>query len=282
MPIKLLTAPAAPPIDVVEARAHVRQDVTDDDAKLGVLIRAAAAYAETETWRTVVASRWQQSLDSFPGPSQMGVPYGTPYSLPGHAIQLERSPLIQVSSIQYLDLSATWQTMPSTDYAVDDTGSVPRITPIFGKIWPVALPQIGAVKVIYDAGYAAPLTANVAANTITVKGWKPLAVGDVMRLSNSGGALPAPLAPDTDYYVAAVPSAGTYQLAATAGGAAITITTAGTGAHYLGVVPEGLKSWMLVRLDSLYAHRGAVAIVDGKLEPLPYVDRLLDPYRVLM
>ncbi|MGE5467289.1 MAG: head-tail connector protein [Ignavibacteria bacterium] len=282
MPIKQITAPAAAPFDVAEARLHVRQDITDDDAKLASLARAVAQFAETETWRAVVASRWEQSLDSFPGPSLVGVPYGRTYSLPGHAILLERSPLIQVVSIQYMDMAGAWQTMAPEDYVVDDSGPVPRITPIFGKIWPINRPQIGSVKVTFDAGYAAPLTADATANTITVRGWKTLAVDDVLRLTNSGGALPAPLQPDTDYYVVAVPAAGTYQLAATKGGSAIDIADAGGGKHYLGAVPDGLKAWMFVRLDSLYVHRGEAAIVQGKLEPLPYIDRLLDPFKVTM
>jgi uncharacterized phiE125 gp8 family phage protein len=47
-------------------------------------------------------------------------------------------------------------------------------------------------------------------------------------------------------------------------------------------VPAGIKSWMLIRINTLYENREEVAILSkGKLEPLPYVDRLLDPYRVV-
>lgn len=47
-------------------------------------------------------------------------------------------------------------------------------------------------------------------------------------------------------------------------------------------VPRGIKSWMLIRLATLYANREEVAILPrGKVEPLPFVDRLLDGYRVL-
>jgi uncharacterized phiE125 gp8 family phage protein len=281
MPLKQIVAPYAPPLDVVEARLHVRQDIADDDAKLGILIRAARDFAETETQRAIVATRFQQVLDSFPSPSLMGVPFGRPYTLPGHAIQLERSPLIQVVSIQYFDMGGVLQTMPATDYAIDDSGTIPRITPVFGKIWPIPLPQIGAVRVTYDAGYCAPLVADDGTDAITIKGWKPLAVNDVVRLSNSGGELPEPLQPDTDYYVQAAVSAGVYKLSATVGGAAIDLTGIGTGTHYVGSVPEGLKAWMSMRIDSMYNNRGEIATTGGKFEPLPYIDRLLDPFRAL-
>lgn len=280
MPIKQLIAPAGPAIDIVEARLHVRQDITDDDAKLNTLVRAVAGIAEAVTWRSIIATRWQQSLDAFPGCSLSGVQPGAAYSLPGQAILLERSPLIQLVSIQYLDMAGVWQTMPDTDYALDDSGPAPRITPVFGKIWPIALPQIGAVKLTYDAGFAAPLVAS--GNNLTVKGWKSLALNDAVRLSNSGGVLPAPLQAETDYYVAAIPQSGVYQLSATIGGAVISLTNTGSGTHYLGVVPEDIKTWMLTRLDSFYDHRGDAAIAEGKFSPLPWVDSLLDRHRVML
>lgn len=46
-------------------------------------------------------------------------------------------------------------------------------------------------------------------------------------------------------------------------------------------VPEGIKAWMKLRIGSLYEHRESfVAMERGKLEALPFVDYLLDPYRI--
>lgn len=46
-------------------------------------------------------------------------------------------------------------------------------------------------------------------------------------------------------------------------------------------VPDGIKSWMKIWVATLYENRESVAILaKGKLEPLAYVDRLLDPYIV--
>ena len=42
-------------------------------------------------------------------------------------------------------------------------------------------------------------------------------------------------------------------------------------------VPETIKAWMLLQIGHWYANREAAA---GKLEPLPFTDSLLDPYRV--
>jgi hypothetical protein len=111
-----------------------------------------------------------------------------------------------VVSINYLDMGSVNQTMPALNYTVDAACEPARITPVFGQIWPICLPQIGAVSVTFDAGY-------------------------------------------------------------------------GTAAQ----VPEGIKSWIKLRVGSLYAHREEVAALSrGRIESLPFIDGLLDPYKVVM
>ena len=59
------------------------------------------------------------------------------------------------------------------------------------------------------------------------------------------------------------------------------IYQAGYGAA--SVVPEGIKSWIKIRAATLYENREGVAVLArGKIEPLPYVDGLLDAYRMVM
>lgn len=205
MPLQLLTPPAAEPVSLAEAKGHLRVDFNDEDALITSLIAAARQAAETITGRQLVTARWKLVLDSFPGPSRMGVPAGLPFSLPGHAILLHKCPVQSVFAIQYLDMAGSTQTMPPEEYAVDTACEPARITPVFGRIWPITLPQIGAVSVTFDAGYG--------------------------------------------------PAAS---------------------------VPEGLKSWIKLRVGSLYAHREEVALLTrGSIAPLPFIDGLLDPYQVV-
>lgn len=53
--------------------------------------------------------------------------------------------------------------------------------------------------------------------------------------------------------------------------------TCGYGAA--AAVPQEIKQWMLVQIAHWYANREASSVV--KLEPLPFVDALLDAYRIL-
>ena len=276
MTLQVVTPPTANPIDLAEAKLYLRITFPDGDAVIMGLIGSVLDYAQTITRKQIVAARWKQVLDSFPGQYVTSAPYGKAYTRPGNAIYLERGPVQQVVSIQYLDTQGAIQTVPTSTYVVDYTSDPVRITPVFGQIWPIPVPQIGAVWVLFDAGYAAPLTAI--GNNITVQGWVPLTVGNVIRLSNSGGALPSPLADKTDYFIQSVVSAGVYTLSATLGGSVITLTGPGTGTSFLGTIPDGLKSWMKLRIASFDKNREELN--EGQpLTPLSYADGLLDGYK---
>ena len=204
MPMQLMTPPAGEPISLTEAKLHLRVDFDDDDSLIQVLISAARQAAEILTNRQLITARWRMVLDSFPGPSLMGVPAGQTFTLPGHAVLLPKSPVASVVEIRYLDMAGAWLVMPAATYTVDSACEPARITPVFGQIWPIALPQIGAVSVIFDAGYG-----NASA------------------------------------------------------------------------VPEGIKTWIKLRVGSLYVHREEVAsMTRGRIDPLPFIDSLLDPYKV--
>lgn len=53
--------------------------------------------------------------------------------------------------------------------------------------------------------------------------------------------------------------------------------TAGYGAA--AAVPQEIKQWMLLQIGHWYANREAAS--SAKLEPLPFINSLLDPYRVM-
>lgn len=287
MPLTLVTPPASTLIDVAEARLHVRQDITEEDTRIRRAILGCTRWAETETQRSYVARRYLLTLDAFPGPTLMGVPAGVEYSLPGSAVLLEHGPVLAVQSIIYTAMDGTQTTLPATEYQVDLASRPGRITPKFGKIWPVPLPQIGAVQITFDAGMVAPVSFDSVADTMTVKGiWTTLVVGDAVRLNVSGdatGALPLPLAELTDYFVQSVVSPGVYKLAATLVGAALDLTTAGTGTLFIGSMPHNVIEWLLYRVGTAFEHREAeVAMERGNLVPLEFIDRLLDPSRILL
>ena len=204
MPLQLVTPPVDEPVTLAEAKLHLRVDFDEDDALILALISAARQAAETITGRQFITARWKMVLDRFTGQEGMANSCESNFSLPSHALLLSKCPVQTITSIQYLDMNGVMQTMPPAEYVLDAACEPARVTPVFGQIWPVSLPQIGAVNVTFDAGYGSPED-----------------------------------------------------------------------------VPEGIKSWIKIRVGSLYAHREEIAVINrGRVDPLPFIDGLLDPYKV--
>ncbi|MEX3787315.1 phage head-tail connector protein [Paraburkholderia sp. BR14374] len=286
MPEILLQRPVGEPVDLAEAKLHLR--VTDDaqDSLIATLVMTARIAAETITRQQLLHARYQLVLDRFP---MAGVGTPLPFehviNYPAFAIVLPHAPLVDVVSINYLDMNGTPQTMDPADYVVNSALMPAIITPGFGKIWAIPLPQIGAVTVTYDAGYMSVCTisGSLPSTQIQVRGPVTWAVGNTVRFFNSGGALPTPLQVEVPYTVTAA-NAGLYALQ-DPGGNPVTLSDAGSGTSYVyggpEPVPEGIRNWILLRTGSLYENREEVAILNrGKVEELPFVAGLLDPYRM--
>lgn len=258
-----LIQPAGECIHVDEARMDRRIDDHADDAKLKSLIVGARQAAESKTRQQLLHARWKLVLNEFP-----------------RVIRLPHSPLVKIVSIDYMDMSGAWQTMPESDYAVNPAMTPAIITQAFGRIWPIPLPQVGSVTVTYDAGYASPITTGGAldANAFRVTGPVKWEVGDRVNFYNSGGVLPAPLSADAAYLIASVAN-GVYTLTDEMG-EAVTFTQPGTGRNFIGVVPDGIRSWMLLRVGALMENREEAGVVQaGRMEKLPFVDGLLSDFQ---
>ena len=154
--------PAAEPVSLLMAKNHLRVDFVDDDALISTYIQAAREWAENYTQRAFFTQTIVLSLDAFPlyeygngtvlPMQQRGYPYFSAYWDP-LAIRLPRPAALAVSSITYLDVTNTQQTLDPTAYYVDITSEPARIVPKPSFTWPstqVYLP--GAVQITYTTG----------------------------------------------------------------------------------------------------------------------------------
>ena len=212
MPLIQTSAPAAEPLVLADVKNYLRvdADLTNDDALITMMIGAARRYAEHYTGRSFITQQWRLVMDSFPGQMQAAYAmWGQIFGLPANGVLFEKGPVQSVDSIVYTAMDGTTQTIATPgapNYAVDLSDPVPRMTPGFGRVWPIPLPQIGAVAINFTAGYGATAAS----------------------------------------------------------------------------VPEGIRDWMLMRIKSRYDTGGEVTAAQrGKIEPLPWVDSMLDPYRVV-
>ena len=141
MALELVTAPAAEPILIAVAKAHLRVDVNDDDPLIVGLVAAATIEAENYTRRALITQTWDLKLDRFPA----------------HEILLPKAPLASVTTVKYTDNDGNQQTWADSNYTVDTPvgpqADVGKIVRAFGVSWPSTRNVINAVEIRFVAGY---------------------------------------------------------------------------------------------------------------------------------
>lgn len=146
MGLTLVTPPAAEPISLAEAKAHLRVDGTDDDTLITALIVAAREHVESVTRRALITQTWDYSLPAFPN---------------GDVLALPRPRLQSVTSVTYTDSAGVAATFAASNYLVDTASYVGRLVLGYAKDWPVFTERpINAVVVRFVAGYG-PAAADV-------------------------------------------------------------------------------------------------------------------------
>lgn len=270
MALYVVTPPTAEPLHLDEAKLHLRVEssVTADDALISSLVTAARQNVEAICGRALISQTLRMTLDGF----YMGHGDDCDDLVGAGTIWLPRSPAAAISSITYTDLDGTQQTLASTVYTLDSMSEPPRLALAWNQTWPSTRNVVNAVAINFIAGYATPAAADATANTLTTYG-RTYANDDIVRVSNSGGSLPGGLSANTDYYVVNA-SGSAIKLSTTSGGAAIDLTSAGSGQHFIGEVPASIKAAMKLILAELYENRG-----DDATAMNPAVDRLLAPFR---
>src|SRR4051812_14255213 len=116
---RLVTAPNTEPVTLAEAKTHLRVTAADDDTYITALIKGARQHCEVVLNRALLQQDWDLFFDCFPD-----------------VIRVPMPPLQSITSVKYIDLSGTLQTLDPTGYAVDKNFEPGRIKPAYGTSWP--------------------------------------------------------------------------------------------------------------------------------------------------
>ena len=180
MSLSLVSAAAAEPVTLVEAKAFLNVTTADDDTLITSLIAAARAEIDGEDgWlgRALVTQTWDLLLDRFPGGSLRN---------PWSAIFAPLPPLQSVTSLKYLDTAGVEQTLATAKYTVDAKSEPGRIVPAYGESWPSTRDVPNAVTLRFVAGYGAaaavaePLKRWIKSRVATLYGFRePVVVGTI-------------------------------------------------------------------------------------------------------
>jgi hypothetical protein len=136
---------------------------------------------------------------------------------------------------------------------------------------------------LLDTRVTFPFTVNTGTDVITATG-HTYVNGQRVRVSQSGGALPSPLVADTDYYVRDV-ATDTLKIALTSGGAAIDITTAGSGTLTITDVAlnnrvELTAEFVRKEIADYYGLTNRPLVIIST-DPVFYTESAVDYYRML-
>ncbi len=153
---RLVTGPTGEPVTLTEAKAHIREYATGQDALITSLITAARSIGEEQTRRAWMRQTWDMQMDRFPW--SYGVDYDQ-YARDSQRywgqppILVPKPPLQSVTSITYVNSTGGNTTLSATAYRVDTMSEPARITPVYGAFWPIARQVASAVTVRFVAGY---------------------------------------------------------------------------------------------------------------------------------
>lgn len=134
-------------LSLADAKAHLRVEVSDDDALITALIHAAREKIEKYTNLALTLKTVHEYFDAFPDST---------VQRPNAEFLLSVNRVASITSVQYYEDVETdvLTTIASTDYLLDNTSMMARLAPRIGVVWPLADGRINSVKIVYQAGYA--------------------------------------------------------------------------------------------------------------------------------
>lgn len=225
---QIIAGPAIEQITLAEAKLACRVDTGDSsrDGDLQRLIAAARTSMELALGVGIGQQTVQDSHDDWPA-----------------CFYLRRHPAHSVSSIKYTDDDDVEHTVDSATYFLDSVRE-PRVVLKSDETWTdYALRPAAGIKVRYVAGYGKEIsvTADATADTL---GAVAHGLSDGQDVLLRATTIPGGLAADTRYWVRDA-AANTFKLAATMNGAAIDITTVGSGVVVATGIPDPIKQQIL-------------------------------------
>jgi hypothetical protein len=274
------------PVSLGAAKSQLQLDsgFTLDDEYIRGLIRSARENAELHTARAFVTQGFREYFDGFPE-DRLPIPYNVIYDLPTrhdfepmqhNRFELSRSPLQFVVDVQYLDYEGNVQTLDPSLYYVAPRKEPARICHAPHSWWPRPMRRVDSVWVDYIAGYGAPVTLSIAANSNVTSGavFTQFNVGQRLMIPGAGPAIQDDGVAPLQTTILSVDDSGNATLSASV------VTPVVSVSAWLGrPVAAIARQAMLMLITHWYENR--LPIASAGLKELPYaVKDLLDANRV--
>lgn len=124
------------PVSLAEAKEHLNEKGNSHDARIVSLISSVRSEYEAENGLALCTQTLEMRMDCFPD-----------------VIELARTPVQSIVSIQYVDTASAAQTLAAATYNADLMSTPARIEAAYDTSWPATRRQMNAVTVTFIAGY---------------------------------------------------------------------------------------------------------------------------------
>ena len=154
--IRRVVEPAALPLSLNEAKAHLRLDRPEEEALVAAMIRAATDLVEEHLGRALISQTWILSLDRWPARRVAHNVAGGPISAvwePATHVALPRAPVQSVDSVTVFADDDTSTVFSPANYFLDTASEPARLTLRRGAGAPVPTRAAGGIEVRFVAGY---------------------------------------------------------------------------------------------------------------------------------
>jgi len=138
MPLILTSGPAAEPVALAEAKAHLRVDGGADDTLIASLIVTSRLHVEAAVGLALITQSWAWLRDAWPL---------------GRALDLPLRPVQSIAAVRLYDGAGVATTVDPGTYFLDGAGMPPRIVRTGPSAWPTPGRIANGVEIAFTAGY---------------------------------------------------------------------------------------------------------------------------------
>lgn len=133
----MVTAPSAEPVTLAEIKTRLGVDYDDHDAFLTAAIKAARMWVEKRCGRALISQTWEYRTEEFED-----------------RMELPLRPVIELTSVKYVDEDGDEQTLDAEDYIFIDAGPDNAAILMPTDEWPEdAYERPDAIRIRFVAGY---------------------------------------------------------------------------------------------------------------------------------
>ena len=160
MSLRVVTEPTVEPLTLAEIRLHLGETVYDtdghpNDALFTAAGIAARSWAEEFTGLALAPTDFELLLDAFPEESE---------------IELPRPPVLEITSVQYIDQALDTQTVSVANYSLDHYQRPGWLLPAPDFSWPATAAVANAVRVRYRSGFVSLATTDETSTQVLLPG----------------------------------------------------------------------------------------------------------------